>query len=100
MTALRGVFKKLSEEFSDLSFRRTQSSPPERGDAIYSPLRRTVAVFAGREVALLFEPVQHGIQGASTEIVTVPPQFLDHCKAVNRLLRCMVQDMQPNQAGI
>jgi len=58
------------------------------------------SLLAGSKVTLLFESVKDGIKRTRAQLVAMPPQLFDHCETENRLLHRMVQDMQPDQAGV
>jgi len=42
--------------------------------------------------------MQDLVQSYSADLVTMPPQLLDHGEAVDRLLRGMMESVQPDQA--
>lgn len=44
--------------------------------------------------------MQKRIKRAGTQFVPMSAEFLDHLKAVDRLLACVVQHMEANEAGI
>ena len=44
--------------------------------------------------------MQDGVKRAGTDFVTVTLQLLDHGEAVDRLLRRMVKNVEPDQPGI
>lgn len=62
-------------------------------DTARSLLRR------GQQTPLL-KTMQDRIEGARAHLVAVPSQLLDHRKPVDRLMRRMVQNVQPDQAGV
>jgi hypothetical protein len=52
----------------------------------------------GAEIAFTFQSVQQGIQGSSTQPVTMASQLLDNPQPEDRLFRRMVKDVQSDQA--
>jgi hypothetical protein len=44
--------------------------------------------------------MQYGIKSAGAQTIAVPRQLFDHLQPKDRLLRCVIKHMQPNQAGV
>jgi hypothetical protein len=52
------------------------------------------------QIALFLETPENRIQRSGTDQISVPPKLLDHAESENRLLRCVVEEVHPDQTGV
>src|ERR1035441_5566134 len=94
------AFHELSKQLAHLDLGCLESFPSQSGGAINLAQRLAIALLPGTEIALLLQPVEQGIQTAWADPVAVPRQFLDHAEPENGFFRGVMQDVQPDQAGV
>src|SRR6476620_2926133 len=56
-------------------------------------------LYARSQIALFLHGMEHRVQGAGAEAVTVVRQLVDHPLPVDFVFRSMMQNMQSNEAG-
>jgi len=54
---------------------------------------------AGLEEACRLQAVEQGIEGSRTDAVTVVRELLHHREAEDRFVRCVEQDVDPDEPG-
>ena len=94
------AFHEFSKQLAHLDLGCLQRLPSESGRTVNLAQRLAVALLAGTQVALLLQPVKQRIQAARADPVAVPPQFFDHAEPEDGLFDGVMQDVQPNQAGV
>ena len=75
-----------------------QSVPPGQGGAIDPPGAPVNNNPVRGQETLGFHPVQRGVQGARADPIAVPFKFGRHPSAMDGILTCVVQDVQPDGA--
>ena len=70
-----------------------------RRRAIHPPNPSVVLCGTGLQQAVALHPVKNGIQRAGTQSISVPTQLVDHLLTEDRAFRCMMQQVQADQAG-
>ena len=93
-------FEKLMEEFAHLDFRGGQGFPALRSGAVNTPEGFAVPHLLRAQIALLFETLEQRIQAARADAVAVARELFDHAQAEYGLLHRVMENMEPDEAGI
>ncbi len=91
------ILKQLGEELPYLLLRCSQGLLSGSRRTICSPTSAPIPLFLRAQQAAGFEPMQHRIDRACAEPVTVPSQLFDHSQPKDWLLAGVVQNVQPNE---
>jgi hypothetical protein len=57
-------------------------------------------VLLGAQQPFLLQAVNDGIEGTGAQSIPVPGKFLNHAETKNRLLTCVVKDVEPDQPRV
>ena len=94
------VFKQLAKKLSDLVFGYGQCSPPRSGGTIDKPRIGPPPGTGRAQQTFPLQSMQQWIHCARTEPVAMPPKFFDHLQTENRFFAGVIEDVEPNKAGI
>src|SRR4051794_29213850 len=93
-------FHQFSEELSDFTLGRGQCASSEWCCAVDLPERLAVADFRNGKVPNSLHPVKHRIKTAGADAVSMARKLLDHTEPEYWAFHCVMQDVQPDQAGV
>src|SRR5579872_7124214 len=91
---------QLAEQLAHLALGGIERLAARRGGAIQLSQRFAIAQLSGFQIALLFEPVQQRIKTPGANAVTMPGKLFDHPETEDGLFDGVVQDVQPDEAGV
>jgi hypothetical protein len=94
-TILNQFVKKLAE----FSFGCSKRFPSFFGGRILAPGALSLSFHFDGEIAFLLEAMQKGIDGTRTHLIAVPSQLFNHPEADQRLLGCVVENVQPDKTA-
>src|SRR5262249_12650501 len=63
-------------------------------------VRVAVPLLTGREITFLLQPLQQWIQVSGTDAIPMARELFDHTEGEDRLLRGVMEYLQPDQSGI
>ena len=93
------LFVQLMVEFVDFVAHFLQRFFSAWCDLVDPAAASTCNFGAGFEHSSSLEAMEQGIQGAWTDAIAVVGEFLHHREAEDRLVRCVDQDVYPDEAG-
>jgi hypothetical protein len=90
---------ELFEQLLDLRLDRLDGRPTLGSRPVKTPHRATGTLFPNLQEPTLLKAMQHRIQRARPDVVTMMPQLIDHSLTEYFTFRCVIHDVQRDQAS-
>jgi hypothetical protein len=85
-------------ELTNLNLGELVGLAAQRGRPVHASKRPAISFIFRFQISSSLQAMQHRIKCSRAESVAVSGKFMDHPLPIKRLLRCVMQDMQPNKA--
>ena len=94
------LLEQFTEQLLDPLFRNTEGSSAHRSCRVEFSVGLAMLFLRRVQKSFAFHAVQKGIEGSSTDLVSVPSQLFDHAEPENRLFGGVVKNMEADQPRI